>query len=103
MQINHQKALNYKHQLFGIVINYIVQLIFIMKIGYCVLRSLKMTNEKKFCDMTPNERFDDLHDRVDKFNILELPGQLRMMHMGTSHLVNDLWHELKNNIDHKDQ
>lgn len=33
---------------------------------------------------------DDLRDRVNKFNALELPGQLQSMHMGTSYLVNDL-------------
>lgn len=33
---------------------------------------------------------DDLRDRVNKFNALELPGQPMGMHMGTSYLVNDL-------------
>lgn len=37
---------------------------------------------------------DDLGDRVTKFCLLELPGQPRMMHMGTSHLVSNLWHEV---------
>lgn len=54
-----------------------------------------MSEEKKFCDMTPDERADDLRDRVNKFNMLELPGQPMGMHMGTSYLVNDLWHELQ--------
>jgi hypothetical protein len=38
---------------------------------------------------------DDLEDRVHKFNAMELPGQMQMMHMGTSYLVNDLWREVK--------
>lgn len=36
-----------------------------------------------------------LEERVLKFNMLELPGQPQMMHMGTSYLVNDLWQEIK--------
>jgi len=51
--------------------------------------------DKKFYDMTPDERFDDLHDRVNKFNMLQLPGQPMGMHMGTSYLVDDLWRELQ--------
>lgn len=38
---------------------------------------------------------DDLKERVDQFNALELPGQPKMMHMGTSYLVNDLWREVE--------
>jgi hypothetical protein len=38
---------------------------------------------------------ESLEDRVNKFNALELPGQPKMMHMGTSYLVNDLWREVK--------
>lgn len=38
---------------------------------------------------------DDLKERVEKFNRLELPGQMPMMHMGTSYLVNDLWREVQ--------
>ena len=52
-------------------------------------------SDKKFCDMTPEERLDDLRDRVSKFNMLGLPGQPMGMHMGTSYLVGDLWHELQ--------
>lgn len=37
---------------------------------------------------------DDLKDRIEKFNLLELPGQPMMMHMGTSYLVGDLWREI---------
>lgn len=37
----------------------------------------------------------DLKDRVDKFNALELPGQPKTMHMGTSRLVADLWREIE--------
>jgi hypothetical protein len=37
----------------------------------------------------------ELKTRVDQFNALELPGQPRSMHMGTSYLVNDLWRELR--------
>jgi hypothetical protein len=38
---------------------------------------------------------EDMKERVDKFNRLELPGQPIMMHMGTSYLVNDLWREVE--------
>lgn len=44
--------------------------------------------------MTENIK-DDLKERVDKFNILQLPGQPMSMHMGTSYLVNDLWREVQ--------
>jgi len=37
---------------------------------------------------------DDLKNRVENFNCLELPGQPMGMHMGTSQLVNDLWREV---------
>lgn len=51
--------------------------------------------EKKFCDMTTDERFDDLRDRVIRFNLMDLPGQPMGMHMGTSYLVDNLWTELQ--------
>jgi hypothetical protein len=51
--------------------------------------------EKRFCDMDSDERFNDLRDRVEKFSLLQLPGQPMGMHMGTSYLVNDLWRELQ--------
>lgn len=38
---------------------------------------------------------DDLKDRVEQFQRLELPGQLPMMHMGTAYLVSDLWEEVQ--------
>ena len=38
---------------------------------------------------------NDLQERVYQFGSLSLPGQPRMMHMGTSYLVNDLWNEVK--------
>lgn len=38
---------------------------------------------------------DSLEDRVLKFSMLELEGQPRFMHMGTSYLVNDLWSEVR--------
>jgi len=49
--------------------------------------------------MTPDEiqkdreagTLDDLKERVNAFSTLSLPGQMPMMHMGTSYLVNDLW------------
>ena len=49
--------------------------------------------------MTPDEiqkdreagTLDDLNERVNAFSTLSLPGQMPMMHMGTSYLVNDLW------------
>ncbi len=34
---------------------------------------------------------EDLKERVVKFHMMELPGQMKMMHMGTSYLINDLW------------
>lgn len=36
-----------------------------------------------------------LDERVMAFELLELPGQPPMMHMGTAYLVNDLWAEIK--------
>jgi len=54
-----------------------------------------IVTEKRFCDMTPTERFDDLRDRINQFNMLQLPGQPMGMHMGTSYLLNDLWNELQ--------
>jgi hypothetical protein len=36
-----------------------------------------------------------LTDRVRAFEMLELPGQPEMMHMGTSYLVGDLWREVR--------
>jgi hypothetical protein len=36
-----------------------------------------------------------LEERVDAFALMELPGQPRVMHMGTSYLVNDLWREIQ--------
>jgi len=33
---------------------------------------------------------EDLTERVNQFNLLQLPGQPLAMHMGTSYLVNDL-------------
>lgn len=38
---------------------------------------------------------DDLEDRVRQFNCLALPGQPLGMHLGTAHLVNDLWREVQ--------
>lgn len=54
-----------------------------------------MGEKKKFCDMTEDERFKDLRARVCKYNMLQLPGQPELMHMGTSYLVSDLWGELQ--------
>lgn len=42
-----------------------------------------------------DSKFDDLSERVKKFNTLALPGQSPMMHMGTNYLVNDLWREVE--------
>lgn len=36
-----------------------------------------------------------LQARVEQFQMLQLPGQPQEMHMGTSYLVTDLWHEVK--------
>ncbi|MBB20239.1 MAG: hypothetical protein CMP20_12370 [Rickettsiales bacterium] len=38
---------------------------------------------------------NSLDERVMQFQMLELPGQPMMMHMGTSHLVQDLHREVK--------
>lgn len=38
---------------------------------------------------------ETLKDRVLQFQMMELPGQPQMMHMGTSYLVHDLWQEVK--------
>lgn len=37
----------------------------------------------------------NLEMRVEMFLAMELPGQPKMMHMGTSHLVHDLWREVQ--------
>lgn len=37
----------------------------------------------------------NLEERVRQFELLQLPGQPQMMHMGTSYLVGDLWREVK--------
>lgn len=37
----------------------------------------------------------DLATRVKQFNLMELPGQPRIMHMGTSYLVNDLYNTIR--------
>jgi len=51
------------------------------------------------CGLTPEQVkqqvFDDLEKRVQQFNTLSLPGQMRVMHMGTSYLVHDLWREVQ--------
>ena len=57
-------------------------------------------SDKKFCDMTPEERTIDLQERVNQFNMLQLPGQPQGMHMGTSYLIGDLWRELQALQDH---
>jgi hypothetical protein len=46
--------------------------------------------------MTSAEKMQDFETRVHQFITLELPGQPRMMHMGTSNLVSELWAEVKN-------
>lgn len=38
---------------------------------------------------------DDLKDRVMQFEMFMLPGQPRMMHIGTGNLVDDLWNEVQ--------
>lgn len=43
----------------------------------------------------PDDEKDELAERVIQFMSLELPGQPRSMHMGTSYLVNDLWREVQ--------
>ena len=52
-------------------------------------------SDKTFFDMTPEERTIDLQKRVNQFNMLQLPGQAMVMHMGTSYLIDDLWRELQ--------
>ena len=43
----------------------------------------------------PKPRMDDLEQRVNQFNTMSLPGQPVMMHMGTSHLIHDLWERIQ--------
>jgi len=43
---------------------------------------------------TPPDKLQDLQDRVLKFKLMELPGQMRVMHMGTSYLIRDLMEEI---------
>jgi len=51
--------------------------------------------------MSPTKtiNLEDLKLRVNQFNALELPGQPKSMHMGTSFLVNDLWRALKDKVE----
>lgn len=42
-----------------------------------------------------NDKIKDLRNRVEQFQMLQLPGQPMGMHMGTSYLVDDLWRELE--------
>ena len=42
-----------------------------------------------------DDEFNDLETRVYKFEMMELPGQPRIMHMGTAYLVMDLWRAVK--------
>lgn len=37
----------------------------------------------------------ELEIKINKFKLLQLPGQPLSMHLGTLYLVNDLWTELK--------
>lgn len=39
--------------------------------------------------------YEDLKDRVEKFQAGTLPGQPIGVHMGTFYLVNDLWQEIE--------
>lgn len=41
--------------------------------------------------VTADDRLKDLKERVALFERMELPGQIKMMHMGTAYLVGDLW------------
>lgn len=41
------------------------------------------------------EKKNDLKERVEQFQMLQLPGQPMAMHMGTFSLVNDLWSEVR--------
>lgn len=36
-----------------------------------------------------------LQQRKEAFDLMQLPGQPMMMHMGTSYLVGDLWREIQ--------
>jgi hypothetical protein len=38
---------------------------------------------------------ETLKERVRAFELLALPGQPRMMHIGTANLVSDLWREVQ--------
>lgn len=46
---------------------------------------------------------DDLEQRVRLFETLQLPGQPRMMHMGTGYLVGDLWEAVRELRDERDE
>src|SRR5262245_61569290 len=41
------------------------------------------------------EKIADILERVKQFNLMKLPSQMQMMHMGTSYLVNDLTRAVK--------
>ena len=45
--------------------------------------------------MTTTTDKPDLATRFQQFVRMELPGQPRVMHIGTSYLVNDLWREVQ--------
>lgn len=44
----------------------------------------------------------ELKTRVDQFNRMQLPGQMQMMHMGTSYLVNDLFRALSDVMEERE-
>lgn len=50
-----------------------------------------MSKKNYYTEMTHEEQIKDLEARVRSFQVLELPGQLPAMHVGTHRLVDDLW------------
>lgn len=49
------------------------------------------------------EKLAELNKRVEDFMLLSLPGQPKIMHVGTSSLVNDLWITVKDLYEKLDQ
>lgn len=42
-----------------------------------------------------DKKYEELKEKVVQFQMMELPGQPRSMHIGTWYLVSELWREIK--------